>query len=105
MVWADRAIEIDPCGENYFEKVRCYYERGDWSGIWETSKIVARCEKTSHYLSSKDLWEWRLYDMQALAAHNLGDKPKAIKYGELAIEGNPVDLRLRNNLVFYKQGI
>jgi len=105
MVWADRAIEIDPCGENYFEKVRCYYEQKDWGGVWETCKITARCEKTAHYLSSEELWAWRLYDMQALSAHNLGDKAKAVKYGKLAIEGNPADLRLHNNMKFYEMGI
>jgi hypothetical protein len=105
MVWADRAIEIDPCGENYFEKVRCYYEQKDWGGVWETCKITARCEKTAHYLSSEELWAWRLYDMQALSAHNLGDKAKAVKYGKLAVEGNPADLRLHNNMKFYEMGI
>jgi hypothetical protein len=43
--------------------------------------------------------------MQALSAHNLGDKVKAVKYGKLAIEGNPADLRLHNNMKFYEMGI
>jgi hypothetical protein len=43
--------------------------------------------------------------MQALSAHYLGDKPKALHYGQLAIDGNPLDLRLRKNQEFYNQGI
>jgi hypothetical protein len=46
-----------------------------------------------------------LDDMRALSAHNLGDKEKAIEYGEKAMLGNPTDARLTNNMVFYKQGI
>ena len=104
MKFADKAIEIDACGENYFEKVRCYYGVGDWGGMWETCKFVAKCEPTKHYLSSESLWRWQLYDMQALSAHYLGDKPKAIKYGELALKGNPTDERLIKNMEFYHQG-
>jgi hypothetical protein len=104
-MWADRAISIDPCGEAYYEKVRCYYEQSDWGGVWETCKLVATCSPTNHYLSSEALWNWMLDDMRALSAHNLGDKEKAIEYGEKAMLGNPTDARLINNMVFYKQGI
>jgi hypothetical protein len=46
-----------------------------------------------------------LDDMRALSAHNLGDKAKAVEYGESALKGNPSETRLKNNLVFYRQGI
>jgi glycosyltransferase involved in cell wall biosynthesis len=104
-MWADKAISIDPCGEAYYEKVRCYYEQSDWGGVWETCKLVATCSPTNHYLSSEALWNWMLDDMRALSAHNLGDKEKAVEYGEKAMLGNPTDARLTNNMVFYKQGI
>jgi glycosyltransferase involved in cell wall biosynthesis len=103
--WADKAIEIDPCGENYFEKVRCYYAQSDWGGMWETCKKVAACEPTKHYLSSEALWRWQLDDMRALAAHYLGDKRKAVKYGQMAYDNNPADLRLKNNMDWYNKGI
>ena len=103
--WADKAISIDPCGENYFEKVRCYYAQSNWSGMWETCKKVAECEPTKHYLSSESLWSWQLDDMRALAAHYLGDRRKAIKYGRVAHENNPTDVRLKNNLDWYEKGI
>lgn len=103
--FADRGIEIDPCGESYFEKVRCYYGESDWGGMWETCKLVARCEPTKHYLSSESLWRWQLHDMRALAAHYLGDKKSAIKYGQLALDGNPTDERLINNMKFYNEGL
>ena len=105
MVWADKAIELDPCGESYFEKVNCYYANKDWAGMWETCKLVATCEPSDHYLSSPTLWKWQLNDMRALSAHNLGDKKKAIKYGELALSGNSSDERLINNMVFYNKGL
>lgn len=103
--WADKAIEIDPCAENYFEKVRCYYAESDWGGMWETCKKVAACEPSKHYLTSKALWDWQLDDMRALSAHYLGDKRKAIKYGQRSLEGNPNDQRLKNNLEWYNKGI
>lgn len=103
--WIDLAISIDPCGENYFEKVRCYYAKQDWSMMWETCKKVAACEPTKHYLSSEALWRWQLDDMRALSAHYLGDQRKAVKYGRLSLEGNPTDQRLKNNLDWYEKGI
>jgi glycosyltransferase involved in cell wall biosynthesis len=103
--WADKAIEIDPCGENYYEKVRCYYDSGDWGGVWETCKLVAASAKTDHYLSSEALWRWQLDDMRGLSAHYLGDRDKAVQYGELALAGNPDDERLKTNLRFYRAGI
>jgi SAM-dependent methyltransferase/glycosyltransferase involved in cell wall biosynthesis len=105
MSWADRAIELDPCGENYYEKVNCYYAMRDWGGMWETSKLVATCAPTNHYLSSGSLWTWQLNDMRALSAHNLGDKKKAVLYGQMALDANPTDQRLVNNIKFYEQGI
>ena len=103
--WIDKGIEIDACGENYFEKVRCYYAQSDWGGMWETCKKVAECEPTKHYLSSEALWRWQLDDMRALSAHYLGDKRKAMKYGRLAYDNNPTDMRLKNNLDWYEKGI
>ena len=38
-------------------------------------------------------------------ASQVGDKAKAIEYGESALKGNPTETRLKNNLVFYRQGI
>ena len=43
--------------------------------------------------------------MRALSAHYLGDKRKAIKYGRLAYDNNPTDIRLKNNLDWYEKGI
>lgn len=103
--WADKSIEIDPCAESYFEKVRCHYSDSNWIEIWETSKKVAACERSNHYLGSSAIWDWFLDDMRALACHYLGDKRKALKYGKYAIEGNPTEIRLKNNMNFYEIGI
>jgi hypothetical protein len=43
--------------------------------------------------------------MRALSAHYLGDKKSAMKYGTLALEGNPTDARLINNMKFYNEGL
>jgi hypothetical protein len=73
--------------------------------MWETCKLAARCEPTKHYLSSESLWRWQLHYKRALAAHYLGDRKSAMKYGLLALEGNPTDARLINNMKFYNEGL
>lgn len=102
--WADKAIEIDPCAESYFEKVRCYYADANWQGMWDTAKVTSRCARTNHYLSSESLWNWELDDMLALSAHYMGDQKNAIKHGKKSLEGNPTDERLKKNMEFYEQG-
>jgi tetratricopeptide (TPR) repeat protein len=46
-------------------------------------------------------WGWKLYDLAALAAHNLGMKEQAIQYGGMALEMNPTDARLLRNCEVY----
>ena len=43
--------------------------------------------------------------MRGLSAHYLGDRDKAVQYGELAVAGSPDDERLKTNLRFYRAGI
>lgn len=105
LVWAQRAVEIDRCTESYFEIVSCHYATGNWKGILEVAPLIDECATTTHYLTVESIKRWHLHDMRALAHHYLGDKENAIKYGKLALEGNPMEQRLIKNMEYYSAGL
>ena len=53
------------------------------------------------FTSGPEPWGWKLYDLAALAAHNMGMKETAIHYGGIALEMNPEDPRLLKNCEVY----
>lgn len=55
------------------------------------------------YLSDPKAWGSHGYDMAAIAAWNMQLRSHAIAYGEAAVELNPSDKRLQDNLNFYRQ--
>lgn len=104
LIWAKRSIELDRCGESYYEVINCHYAVGNWQGILDVAPLVDACAQATHYLAVASIWKWQLHDMRALAYHYLGNNEEAIKYGQLALDGNPTDPRLLKNMDFYSKG-
>ncbi len=45
-----------------------------------------------------DVWNWKCFDLLAIAGWYLGKKDEAIEYGKKAVQGNPSEKRLIDNL-------
>lgn len=103
--WAIKAtLEWPHSREPWLELARAAYSASDWTTcFWATSKCFAITQRGMTYISDGACWSWEPYDLAALAAYNLGLTAKAEEYGEKALELNPNDQRLINNLKFYKQ--
>ena len=89
--------------EPWVDLANLYYSRQDWARCLlavETALLVK--EKPLDYLCEAEAWGWLPYDLGAVAAHHLGLRVKAYDYGMQALELNPGDERLRNNLSFYR---
>jgi glycosyltransferase involved in cell wall biosynthesis len=58
-------------------------------------------EKPMDYLCEDFAWGELPWDLAAIASYNLGENDKALEYGLKALELNPSDVRLQNNIKYY----
>jgi glycosyltransferase involved in cell wall biosynthesis len=91
-----------------------FYEAWHWrahiahlQSKWEDCNIFASkiltLDRQDHHLVKPIVWEWWGYDLMALSFNKLGKHRDAIKYGELALTGNPENERLQKNMKIYLQ--
>jgi glycosyltransferase involved in cell wall biosynthesis len=84
-----------------------YRYAGDWSKcLAAAQKAEAITIKPEIYLLDNSNWFGpRCFDLIALASHFLNDNVTAVEYGKRALDLNPDDNRLRNNLSIYEQSL
>jgi tetratricopeptide (TPR) repeat protein len=102
--WYEKAIQESPGRrEPLVELSQYFYSREDWQNCyWRALDAIAIEEKPLDYLCEEFAWGELPYDLAAISAYKLGFKEEAVKYGEKAAELNPDDVRLANNLSFYR---
>lgn len=105
--WHLRACAEYPTGaEVWTDLAKHYYSKQDWRGMYYASKRALTCQLYKGlYLTEPDAYGWWPNDMAALSAFNLGLYGEAIHHGRIAVQFNPDDQRLKNNLFFYKNKI
>jgi hypothetical protein len=54
-------------------------------------------------MTNRECWTYKPYDQAAIAAYNLGMKDTAIKYGQQALDLDPSNSRLRDNMQWYNK--
>lgn len=92
--------------EALVELSQYFYGREDWQNCyWRALEALEIIEKPLDYLCEEFAWNELPYDLAAIAAHNLGFKEEALKYGEKAAELNPADERLGRNVEWYKANL
>lgn len=105
--WALRACAEAP-GERevWFDLASaCYITDKDWQMMkFACLRALDIKDRPSTYICEPGAWGAPIYDLLALAAHNLGDKQIAQSAGLKAVQLNPNDERLKANLTFYMQG-
>lgn len=103
--WFSTSVNDSDERESWFYFAHYYYKKSEWDKCYismlECMKIT---EQRNGFTYDPRAWGFEVYDVAALAAHNLGLKNKAYEYGVKALELNPVDQRLHNNLSFYEDG-
>lgn len=100
LYWLKSAmLEIPTHREPLVELSRYYYQKSDWQNCW--TYALKALEITTHpmdYTCSEDAWSWLPHDLAAIAAWNLGLKLEALTHAKQAVDHNPLDNRLQNNL-------
>lgn len=102
--WLEKAIKESPGRrEALVELSQHFYTNQDWQNCyWRAIDAIAISEKPLDYLCEEFAWGALPFDLASISAWNLGFKEEAIKYGELALELDPENGRLINNLNFYR---
>lgn len=95
------SIEMQYCAAYY------YYTKQQWDKVWEHASKRLTLKPTNHYLRIDEVWDWRCYDMMAIASFRIAvghlDEQRmidAIKYQTIAVnncKGSDKE-RLQKNL-------
>ncbi len=100
-LWLYQAIAECPyIREPYHQMARLGYIMGDWPlTMLMTEKALSITDKAGGYLQEPACWGYSLYDLAAIANYRLGLYQKSYDYAVKAIEMEPNDQRLTNNLM------
>jgi tetratricopeptide (TPR) repeat protein len=105
LIWAMKACTESPNDrEPWYDLAQAAYKAPvqDWQTVrFACSKALAITARPTSYICEPAAWNHELYDYLALASYNLGDKSTAVTAGRKALDMNPVDGRLADNLKFY----
>ena len=89
--------------EIWLDMAEFHYSNQDWFKMYWAAKMALNItEQPHHYLNEGWSWGFRLDDIAALAAYNLGLFSEAVVHGQKAVNFAPNDERLKSNLTFYK---
>lgn len=88
--------------EGWVELAQFYYEKQDWVRCRSACEMaLAIKEKPLDYLCESFAWGCLPHDLLAISAHYTGFKAQAQYHGRTAVQLNPNDQRLKDNLSFY----
>jgi hypothetical protein len=105
--WLLRACGEYPHGaEVWTDLARHYYIAENWIGMYFAAKRAITIPYSAGlYLTEPDAYGWWPNDMVALAAHRIGLDKEALHHGQVAVDLNPTDQRLKDNLIWYKKAL
>ncbi len=76
--------------------------KADWLNLfWACTNGIERTHRTGSYLDDAHCWGFRLFDLGAIAAWHLNVMDRAVEWGRKALELDPANQRLKNNLDFF----
>lgn len=103
--WFYKSLAEDPTArEPWMELASKAYKKEDWEGCYLNAKNALRLkEQSMWHTTDAKAWGAAPHDFLAIAAHKLGLKEEAIKHGTIAVEYEPNNQRLTNNLKYYKE--
>ena len=102
--WLLRAVAEWPAGrECWIELAQHYQDVQNWPGMFDaTNRALSIVNRGDLYLTEALMWGFLPHDLLALAAANLDMMNIAVSHGQIALDMEPNDERLKNNLYFYK---
>jgi glycosyltransferase involved in cell wall biosynthesis len=105
LFWLDKArIEAPHRRENWLDLAEEFHDQSDWLNLfWACSNGIEKTHRTDSYLDDPHCWGFRLFDLGAIASWHLNIMDRAVEWGCKALELDPANHRLQNNLAFFIQ--
>lgn len=105
-LWFNRGVIDSPERETLYRWGHSFYVRKDWANAFvQLSRCVTQLARRDGYTYDPAAWSYLPYDELALCCYYLEMYSKAVDYGTQALEMDPNDVRLQNNLAFYKERV
>jgi tetratricopeptide (TPR) repeat protein len=103
MSWLDKArTEAPHRRETWLDLAEEFHGQADWLNLfWACTNGIEKTHRTGSYLDDPQCWGFRLHDLGAIAAWHLNAMDRAVEWGEKALELDPSNQRLKNNLDFF----
>ena len=100
MSWLDKArTEAPHRREVWLDLAEEFHTRVDWVNLfWACANGIERTHHTGSYLDDSHCWGSRLFELGAIACWHLDFMNRAVEWGQRALEMEPDNERLRNNL-------
>jgi glycosyltransferase involved in cell wall biosynthesis len=100
MSWLDKArTEAPHRREVWLELAEEFHNREDWVNLfWACANGIERTRHTGSYLDDPHCWGSRLFELGAIACWHLDFMSRAVEWGQKALELDPANERLKNNL-------
>lgn len=105
LYWYVKATKETPDRrESWYHLANYFYTCEYWEGCYDAAlKCIDIEHKQLEYLNEADAWSDKPYDLAAISAYYLKKYDKAVEYGKKALQLNPNDERLTNNLFYYER--
>ena len=103
--WYQKGVEILPTqGEPWYGLAIDAYRRKDWTACLDASVNIMEIPRSVHYCYESAIWDWKAYDLAAVAAFNLGYYQEALTFAQQAVKANgPEQERILRNIDFMKE--
>jgi glycosyltransferase involved in cell wall biosynthesis len=101
--WLDKArLEATHRREIWLDLAEELHRRSDWTNLfWACVNGINNTHRTGSYLDDEHSWGFRLFDLGAIASWRLNVMDRAVDWGSEALELDPNNQRLKNNLDFF----
>lgn len=98
------AAEFEQSRETWVDLAEIYYYRNDWNNCLENARnAIAVTHRNTSYTQDPKAWGALIFDIASIAAWNLGKNEEAIGYTETALQYEPENERIQNNLKFMRE--
>lgn len=103
--WLDKArLEAPQRREIWHDLAEFFHAHEEWLNLfWACANGITTTSRTGSYLDDVSSWGYRLFDLAAIAAWRLDALDLAVKWGRQALDLDPGNQRLKDNLDFFLQ--
>jgi tetratricopeptide (TPR) repeat protein len=101
--WVSMSIRETPDRrEGYVRMALLCYHSGEYrEALNYAERAIAITDRPLQYMCEEWAWNWELWDVAAISAWCIGEKEKAVQYGEIALDLGPHVPRLHENMKYY----